>query len=332
MSEDHAVVAALERLGLVEAGEAIELLPLTGGVSSDIQLVRTPRGEFCVKRALAQLKVAAVWEAPVERNAAEAEWLRTVAQWQPDLVPHLLGEDREAGLFAMAYLEPETHPVWKRQLLDGHVDFALATAMGKALGIIHQRSTEEPGLAARFANDHLFDALRIDPYLRATARAHLDLAPVINAIADRTASTKLALVHGDVSPKNILSGPKGPVLLDAECAWFGDPAFDLAFLLNHLLLKATLHAKNAEPYLKAFDAITAAYLAEVHWEAPAALEQRCTELLPALLLARIDGKSPVEYLTSPADKDWVRQVARHFLTHPTTKLQSIRAYWSKIHG
>ncbi len=52
-----------------------------------------------------------------------------------------------------------------------------------------------------------------------------------------TLAAKIALVHGDVSPKKVPAGPRGPVFLDAECAWYGDPAFDLAFCLNHLLLK-----------------------------------------------------------------------------------------------
>lgn len=324
---DQSIIAALTRLHLVQPGETVTLTPLTGGVSSDIQLVETPARSFCVKRALPQLKVAAVWEAPVERNAAEAEWLRLVHGWLPNLVPALLGEDRQAGLFAMDYLAPQDHPVWKQHLLAGQVDTAFAALVGTALGVIHRRSSTEPGLPARFANDALFEALRLDPYLRATARVHADLAPALIDLAETTARTKLVLMHGDVSPKNILIAAHGPVLLDAECACFGDPAFDLAFLLNHMLLKATLKRDNPAPYLAAFDAIVAAYLAEVDWEDRAGLERRSARLLAGLLLARIDGKSPVEYLLEDADRTWVRQSARHFLLNPPDRLDQIRTHW-----
>ena len=185
-------------------GEAFEVTPLTGGVSSDICLVEAGGRRFCVKRALARLKVAALWEAPVERNAAEAAYLRAVARWLPRAVPHVLGEDSDAGLFAMDYLPPERFPLWKAELLDGRVDQNFAAAVGRDLALIHSRSAAEPEMRKAFAHDATFEAIRIEPYLRATARAHPALAARLDALAETTLSTKRALVHGDVSPKNIL--------------------------------------------------------------------------------------------------------------------------------
>src|SRR3712207_8107198 len=47
---------------------------------------------------------------------------------------------------------------------------------------------------------------------------------------------------------------------------YGDPAFDLAFCLNHLLLKG-LWVPNAAPaFLACFDALAASYMAGVTWE------------------------------------------------------------------
>ena len=132
---------------------------------------------------------------------------------------------------------PSEFPLWKTELIAGLVDQDFAAAVGRDLASIHARSAAEPRLRAEFANDDTFEAIRIEPYLRATARAHPALAARFDALAATTLATKRALVHGDVSPKNILKGPRGPVFLDAECACFGDPAFDLAFCLNHLLLK-----------------------------------------------------------------------------------------------
>ena len=106
------------------------------------------------------------------------------------------------------------------------------------------------------------------------------------------------LVHGDFSPKNLLIGPDGPVVLDAECAWYGDPAFDLAFVLNHLLLKGAWRPQWRERYLELFAALVDAYRGHVRRGSRGRrVEQRAATLLPALLLARVDGKSPVEYLT-----------------------------------
>jgi len=136
-------------------------------------------------------------------------------------------------------------------------------------------------------------------------------------------------VHGDVSPKNILCGPSGPVFLDAECAWWGDPAFDLAFCLNHLLLKCLWTPLAVDGFLRCFDVLSAGYLRGVIWEPPDALEQRAAALLPGLLLARVDGKSPVEYVTSESQKDQVRRVARALLADPPVRLTPIRTAWKK---
>jgi aminoglycoside phosphotransferase (APT) family kinase protein len=148
------------------------------------------------------------------------------------------------------------------------------------------------------------------------------------ALSRQTLATKKALVHGDVSPKNILAGPKGPVFLDAECAWYGDPAFDLAFCLNHLLLKCIWNRAAGPALLTAFDTLATAYLAGVDWEPPTEAEARTARLLPALFLARIDGKSPVEYITDESDRDLVRATALPLIADPPQRLGSIRDAWA----
>ena len=322
------LVEPLRRMGLLKAGEPVRLTALTGGVSSDISLVEASGRRFCVKRALPRLKVAALWEAPIKRNAAEAAWMRAVARWLPSAVPRVLGEDADAGLFAMDYLAPEDHPLWKAQLLAGIVELDFAAAVGRDLAIIHAHSAADPAVRAAFANDDTFEAIRIEPYLRATGRAHPQLASRFDDLAHTTLTTKRALVHGDISPKNILQGPAGPVFLDAECAWFGDPAFDLAFCLNHLLLKGAREGADRTRYIAAFSVLAAAYLAGVNWEGATEIEARATALLPALFLARVDGKSPVEYLTRENERVAVRQCAEPLVANPPRRLKDVADAWS----
>jgi aminoglycoside phosphotransferase (APT) family kinase protein len=183
-----------------------------------------------------------------------------------------------------------------------------------------------------FPTGPLFEALRLEPYLRATGRKHPALAGRLEALADRTAAAKVALVHGDVSPKNILTGPDGPVFLDAECAWYGDPAFDLAFCLNHLLLKCLAAPQASADFLIAFDELRDAYLGGVTWEARQTLEARAASLLPALFLARVDGKSPVEYVTRDEQRDRVRRVAVPLVEAPPATLAAVRDAWGKEIG
>ena len=293
---DRELEAFVVEAGLAEDAGETRWTPLAGGVSSDIWHVETNGKAFCVKRALPQLKVESDWRVPVGRNAYEWDYLHVVDAIAPGNVPRPIAHDPVRGLFAMAWLPPEHYPLWKSELLAGRVDVAAAAAVGKLLGNIHAASARDATLVDRFATDDLFHQIRIDPYLLAIARKHVDFQDVLTTLACRTAATRLVLVHGDVSPKNILLGPNGPVLLDAECSWFGDPAFDLAFCLNHLLIKRRFVSEAKEELGASFDRLAAGYLQLVDWESREDLEVRAATLLPALALARVDGKSPLEYL------------------------------------
>jgi aminoglycoside phosphotransferase (APT) family kinase protein len=317
----------LRRLGLDDRADLV-VEPLTGGVSSDILKVASGGDVVAVKRALPKLKVAADWRAPVDRNRFEVAWLRTVRAIVPDAVPDILAHDPDSGTFAITFLNPATNPVWKAQLRDGTVDIDFAAEVGRILGRIHRATSGQPGIAQQFQTDHIFHPIRLEPYLEATAQRHPDVAEPLMRLSEETLRRKEVLVHGDVSPKNILVGPAGPIFLDAECAWYGDPAFDLAFCLNHLLLKCLWNRSAARRFLHAFDALSAAYLAEVTWSSADDLERRTARLLPGLFLARVDGKSPVEYITDETDKDMVRATAIPFLARAPGKLREIRNAWA----
>ena len=320
--------AALVRMGLLRAGEAASAAALSGGVSSDIWRVETARGAFCVKRALPKLKVRDDWRAPVERNSYEVAWIEAAAAIVPDAVPKVLGRDRKGGLFAMEYLDPARYRLWKDELHAGNANVEVAREVAIRLANIHAATAGREDIAMRFATDAIFHAIRLEPYLEATARRHQDRAAALADLVAVTANTKRALVHGDVSPKNILIGRRGPVFLDAECAWYGDPAFDVAFCLNHMLLKCLWTKRAAAGFLACFDALAETYLSDVTWEPPAELERRAARLLPGLFLGRVDGKSPVEYLTDERDKDRVRKAARALLGAPVSRLAEVRAAWA----
>lgn len=325
---DRAITDFLVSSGLIRDIAAARLRPLTGGVSSDIWLVEAGDRAFCVKRALPRLRVAAEWHAPVERSLYEAAWLKGVAKILPHAVPRVLAADPDAGIFAMDYLDPAHYVCWKAELFAGRLDQALAAEVGARLAAIHSAFASDPLAPKAFATDAIFQSIRIEPYLLATAQHHPDLAPMLRGLAERTMNTKCTVVHGDISPKNIMVGPDGPVFLDAECAWYGDPAFDLAFCLNHLLLKTIAVPGARQKLLGAYSRLTHAYMRGLDWEPPQALELRAASLLPALLLARIDGKSPVEYITAGADRDRVRSAARGLLAVPQQTLAAVSAEWA----
>jgi aminoglycoside phosphotransferase (APT) family kinase protein len=221
------------------------------------------------------------------------------------------------------YLAPESFRVWKSELLKGATNEEFAARAGEFLGKIHARSAFNEEIARAFATDEIFYALRIEAYLLSTADKHARLAPRIREMAAATLRAKIALVHGDVSPKNILIGRATPIFLDAETAWYGDPAFDLAFCLNHFLLKAAHQPQFAAGYRNCFESFAAGYLNQVDWEPREEIEARAARLLPVLYLARVDGKSPVEYITDENTKNFIRETAQKLIARPKNRLPEI---------
>ena len=281
---------------------------------------------MCVKRALEQLRVESTWLAPTARTANEAAWLRAVTRVVPGAACRVLGFDANTRVLALEWLDPSLFRNWKTDLNSGDIDPVIATKVGEQLGDIHAAMADPTEFAEVFDADDMFHALRIEPYFETTAHAHPDLADTILDLANRTTSVRMGVVHGDISPKNILIGPEGPVFVDAECASWGDPAFDLAFCANHLLLKSQWHPRDSANLRRSISALSDAYLARVNWEPASELEFRVATLIPALALARVDGASPVEYLCED-DRQSVRDLARAMLIDQPVTIADVVDRW-----
>ena len=320
-------VRLIENLGLGHARSIVSINPLSGGVSCDIAAVDLGARRICVKFALPKLRVAADWYAPASRNKAEYEWLAFARTVVPSAVPELLGRDADTNGFAMEFIAPEDAYLWKTALLYRSPSQGEGGQVGRALGSIHAASSRDNFVADAFQNQSDFHALRLEPYLEFTALKYPELAPYFNDLVASLKANSDVLIHGDISPKNIFFRGGHALILDAECATLGDACFDLAFCMNHLILKAFHMPDSSTPLLAELQCLWHAYARHVHWEASDALEQRTCQLLPALMLARVDGKSPVEYLDAPT-RGRVRAclLLRSRSSRPGTSPTSLRSY------
>lgn len=283
------------KLDGVLKSDAFQYEALTGGVSSEIYKVSTNGSTFVVKRALKQLKVEAHWEADLSRNTFEVRYLNFVSSIIPDAVPRVIFEGD--GYFVMEYLGTG-FTNWKAALLKGELDPLVAERLGTMVGRVHELSSHQTSVQRDFQSLDNFKQLRISPYIDHLVEKHPQLEEKLSSASQRLANASECLVHGDLSPKNILFTQDRAVLLDCEVAWFGDPAFDLSFLINHLCLKSLYHMPRYIETREIIERFLECYFRErkLTSESKADLETCAANLLDILLLARADGKSPVEYL------------------------------------
>ncbi|MEX1095988.1 MAG: phosphotransferase [Planctomycetales bacterium] len=326
------VVAYLRAAGRLDRDAPAAAEPLAWGVSNVVLRVTPAAGPaFVVKQSRAKLRTEADWFSRLDRIEREAEILRALAEiLPPGAVPAVLFEDRENHLFGMEAVAAD-HRVWKAELLAGRATPAVAATAGEYLGTIHGRSAGRAEFAERFGDREVFDQLRIDPFYRRIAAAHPAIRPRIAGLIEELLATRLCLVHADFSPKNILLAGDRLTLVDFETGHYGDPAFDLGFFLSHLALKMVLHAVRANEFLRLIDEFRAAYAdALARTDAaraidPGDLERRTVSHFAGCLLARIDGKSPVDYLHEEGARRRVRSACLAAFADPPATIDEALA-------
>lgn len=302
------VVPYLVERGIVTpAATAVEL---GGGVSNVVLRVADDDSVLIVKQSLPRLRVAEEWLAPQERIVTEAEAMTLAATLVTDGVPRVVLSDSTAFVLAMDSA-PAEWTDWKSQLMAGTVHDGVATRVGEIVGCLHRSTLDVGTLSPLLRETEPFEQLRLRPYYEHTARAVPEWARVLAELADELRASRRCLVHGDLSPKNILApalvGDRAWVI-DFEVAHLGDPRFDLAFLLTHLTLKS-IHLPASQSQLdRAARAFLVAYVTAIGDSFPLDLPGT-TRQLGALLLARVYGKSPAEYLTTSGRAHAVRLAA-----------------------
>lgn len=318
------LIGYLHAQGIISS-KNIEITPLNGGVSCEILLLDDDKKRLVVKRALKKLKVKEDWFADIGRNHTEQKYLKYVGKLLPEAVPKILYQDEEHHFFCMEMIEGDFSN-WKKELMEGKINVEYAREAGRILGLIHNTSFNKEEVASQFDTLQNFHELRIDPYLLSTAKKHPQLLSYFSEEALRLSNTKKCLVHGDFSPKNIMVSPHRIVVLDCEVAWYGDPVFDIAFLINHFMLKALLLPEKSQQMIQLIEQFFQDYLSHATFISKETLEKQTVQLLLLLMLARVDGKSPVEYLEED-QKDVIRNFVYKSLPKGIEALDVLSDLW-----
>jgi len=297
---------------------------------------------FVLKQPLGKFKTEAEWLVDIDRAKVERDSMILLAELLPkNSVPEVLWFD-EANYVLAISCAPAGSVIWKKALMEGEASIDASTQAGMLLAMMHSSTHNDAAVKARYGDHKFFIQQRIDPYFHNTAAKHPEHAGLINSLADKLLATQHCLIHGDFSPKNIFlvpdehaaatlagaakadarTAPTRLLLLDFEVAFYGHAAFDVSTLVNHFLLKGFYSRRNWRPFMLLADNFWQTYR---HTAAPELV--RTTDaigghLLGALLMARVDGKSPAEYLLAlPHIQERVRQAANDILSQKDPTLE-----------
>jgi aminoglycoside phosphotransferase (APT) family kinase protein len=326
------LIAYLRQSGRITPNETPRATILAGGVSNRTVLVERDDGSaWVVKQALEKLRVKVDWFSDPARIHREAAALRAL----PDLAPPgaitpLVFEDMHLHLLAMQAV-PAPHENWKTMLMAGDVRHDHVEQFGRLLGSIHRKAAERAQvLAPAFDDRSFFQSLRLEPYYQYAAQQVPAAGDFISALIRDTLASRFTLVHGDYSPKNILVHQSRLILLDHEVIHWGDGAFDIGFALAHLLSKAHHLAARRQEFAHSAALFWTTYRHETKW--PDTMESRAVRHTLGCLLARVRGRSTLEYLNETERRRQETIVTAMIAAPPPTMTKLIDSFVARTKG
>ena len=303
----HQLTAYLAEKGLLSPGETPKITYMSGGVSGIVALAETEKGLLLVKQALAKLNVKADWECDVRRIEVEHDALTLYAGIVPACVPKPVMYDQE-NCIMVREAAPASCDTWKSELLRGVIRPQIADAAIDSLAQVHQYTAVHREAYGRFRDQTFFDDLRLKPYILHLLGKYPELTEPAREQVRMLRESPVALIHGDYSPKNIMVDGDRIYIVDMEVACYSHPAFDLAFFMNHFFLKSIHLPDHRDDFLALVRRMMDRYLHIAAYLPPEEIEGAAVKLLGFMLLARVDGKSPAEYIVSEEEKERVRRL------------------------
>lgn len=318
------VMAALRDMELLASGDVprVALVPSTR--TARVYRVELGWGTVCMKLALPHGD-AVVDAFTSARAAAEVAWFKLACNVVPGAAPVVLGAYSRRAAFATDYLDPAGFPTWESRIAAGEHDPWFATELGHLLGRLHAASAHSRSLSDRFAMQTAFQALRLQPAFQRIALELPNGSARLVELAERLATTRIALVHGGLIPENVLIGPRGPVLIGAGCAHYGDPMFDVASCIAALAAHMVLQIELRAPLAASLEAFRQSYFSHLTWEIPEHAEARAARLVPALIAAHLAAQAG----TSSTAHERARAVALAMLARPPTRVTDLARAWQR---
>lgn len=303
------MISYLKEHGIINDVEPYSINYCSGGVSCPVAIIESGDRTLLIKQGRARLAVKEEWLADPARTNLEGKGAAFFHRYLPELQPDVVINDEENHIFVREAIPSGCH-MWKADLLEGILDFKVAERTMETMAIVHNSSAKDPDVPVIFNNYRNIYELRVTPYIQFVAKKYPQLAPVSEEVSDLIMNHHQVLVHGDYSPKNIIVTPDRQVcVIDSEPVHCGNAICDVSNFTTHIVLKSAHLKKYSAAFLNMLVAMTDTYFSRIDFDDPKKVEANCMKALGMTVLARIDGKSPAEYITDEATKQLVRDMS-----------------------
>lgn len=303
------MISYLKDNGIISDAEPYSINYCSGGVSCPVALIETGGRTLLIKQGRARLAVKEEWLADPARTNLEGKGAAYYHKYLPETQPDVLINDEENHIFVREAIPAGCH-MWKADLMEGILDFKVARRTMEVMATVHSCSAKDPDVPHVFNNYNNIYELRVSPYIQFVAKKYPQLAKVSDEVSDLIMNTHQVLVHGDYSPKNIIVTPEREVcVVDSEPVHCGNAICDVSNFTTHIVLKSAYLRKYSAAFLNMLVDMTDTYFSSIDFADPKVVEANCMKALGMIVLARIDGKSPAEYITDEETKDLVRKMS-----------------------
>ena len=292
------------------------------GASSTIIMIIRETEKLVLKQALRRLKVKKEITAPLDRNLREQDCIDLMNSFlEPGIIPEIRFRDRDNCLFVMTSA-PDEAIQWKKMLLEGQVDLSIGVKIGQILAKIHNHTANNKKIYEQFKDNSIYILGRIDPCYREIQKAIPELREAMRKIIDGTVTRQEALCTEDFNPKNTLVKDRKFMLVDHEGAHYGDPSFDVGQFIAHIFLKSIHNWEIKDAYFDLVQSFWNGYCDEISVWSSKAFEPMVVKHTMAMMLGRVVGKLPVEYLVEE-DKVVVKNVTKEGILGSVSCIQDL---------
>jgi 5-methylthioribose kinase len=258
------------------------------------------------------------------RVDTEAKALAFIDRIVPGVVPKVIRIDRTNSVLILSDIKLGGQ-LLADELAAGRVHPEAGPQFGSTIGEI-QKATFGLSLGQILGDASIVESSNKNSYLGARTEAPLRLYPEqTQQLLEDSAKAARCFVMGDLSPKNIFVEEQSVRFLDLERTSTGDPAYDPAYVITHLLIDAnrSLHSSSLEFINGFMQAYLEAVSSSLNSQELDELQNRIIRFVGFSILHRTQGIYFVSY--SGQDKDSWQQKAGVLLgnTNSTSVVNAI---------